>query len=428
MSGPYDKPPRHPAEAGGGHAPIPPVPVAARRHGAIPSAPPGIPRRPTEDDKHDKTKPVDRWAFKYRGNAGQPSRDDSDEEPGIAFDPAIELPEARALTVLFYQDTQTTQTPNPPQEADSLYTYDATAFNAVAIALGHVRLNRDPEESDQFTATQIYVAIPNVDGDFAWFLRQVLEPTIEIRWGMSYATGSYMAFTIDAWEVLDEGGVSYLSLQVTPVDHVINGPDGPIEDAEEVRIVIKAKLIPNAAVRARVTYRNGKSEVSFECDWSGGFQVFADRLELARVPFAPDPTTPYNDAAVDIAATVLADAPRPGGSLSLTITPVAVPTPTGDRFMEIPIHPFARRVNLIIKYGNDPDDEEAPGDAPLGQIFLAFVGKFGRSLCYIDAMSAREALFGPGLPIPASGVTKLVVSNRSADDSMQIGVVWRLEL
>jgi hypothetical protein len=152
--------------------------------------------------------------------------------------------------------------------------------------------------------------------------------------------------------------------------------------------------------------------------------VHADRLEIARVVFAPDTTRPYLDAAVEISATVLADAPRPGGSISLTVPPVAVPRPTGERFYAFPIHALARRVNLLLKYGND---EDVPGDAPLGQIFLAFVGKYDRSLCYIDAMAAREALFGAGLPVP-SGVSKLVVSNRSLDDSVQIGVVWRLDI
>lgn len=416
--GPY-KPPHRPASAGGGHAPIPPVPVAARRRGAIPAAPVQLPRRPVEPDEPtqaDATTPQDRWAFHYRGNAGVIGGEQETTE--IAFKPAVELPEGRPLTVLFYQDTQTPQPPHvPTSQTFGYYVFDGTSTDGDGLTLGRFRLSSPDEEQPE--SSIIYLAFPPADGNAKQFLERNVEPQIEIRWG-----SSYMLWTITEWEVVTESGVDRLVLSVSNTDSLVNETDGPLEDAEAADVELRGLQIPNAAVRARVRYRLGKSEVQFDCDWAGGFQVFADRLELARVPFQTDTTMPYNDAAVEIAATVLADAPRPGGSLALTVPPVSVPTPTGDRFVEFPIHAYARRVNLILKYGNDP---ESPGDVPLGQIFLAFVGKFDRSLCYIDAMAAREALFGAGLQVP-SGVSKLVVSNRSDDDSMQIGVVWRLEL
>lgn len=425
---PY-KPPHVPRGAGGGHAPIPPVPVAARRAGAIPAAPVALPRRPVEgeaeQEQAERTDPAERWAFSYRGNAGVTLSEGGSEE--TAFKPAVELPEAHPLTVLFYQDTQTVQTPNvPTAQTFGSYTFDQVTTEPDGGDLDLTRLRLDEANFDQPTAGVIWIANPSAPGAslVKTFLQANAPPfQIEIRYARGGVGGEpcKVRWTINEWEEGQDESVGFLRLEVTPLSSDI---DMPMDDLEAITIEVFGFEIPNAAVRARVRVRNGKSESQFDCDWAGGFQVLADRLELSRVRFSPDTALPYSDGAIDISAQVIADAPRPGGSLSLTVSPLAVPSPTGVRFAEYPIHPFARRVNLMLKYGNDPD---APGDAPLGQIFLAFVGKFGRSLCYIDAMSAREALFGAGLPIPA-GVSKLVVSNLSTDDTMQIGVLWRLEL
>lgn len=422
------KPPRNPG-AGGAHAPIPPVPVAARRHGPIPSAGVQLPRRPVEKgetpEEAKDAPPPSRWAYHHRGNAGVP-----DEEGGATdfpFRPAVELPEARPLSVLFVQDTQTAQPANvPTSQTFGSYFYDEVTIEPEAGDFGSddVRLN-EPSVT-QPNATVIWIANPSAPGGLtvkSYLDRSAPPFQIEIQYARGGVGGEpcSLRWTIDDWEDGIDGSVGFLRLEVTPLSSDI---DSPMTDMDAIEIKVSGFQIPNAAVRARVRYRSAKSEVEFDCDWAGGFQVYADRLEIARVPFAPDSELLYADAPVDVALTVLADAPRPGGSLALTVPPMAVPTPTGDRFLAFPIHSFARRVNLILKYGDDP---EAPGDAPLGQIFVAFVGKYDRSLCYIDAMSAREALFGAGLQIPY-GVSKLVVSNRSDDDSMQIGVVWRLEL
>lgn len=410
---PY-KPPKPPPGAGGGHAPIPAVPVAARRRGAIPAAPVQLPRRPTETDADELLDSEGyRWAFQYRGHAGPAPGGENNVDDETPFRPAVELPEAHPLTVLFYQDTQTVQTSIVPTNQNwTAFTFDDTAHEGDGIEAGRVRVG--------VMGATVFIA-EELDGSVRAFLEQNMSVRLKLTWG-TYE--SFAELIVTDWEYRTTSAVPYLALTVTPDSNVINELDGPLENDEAVRVELFGMRLPNSAVRARVRYRNGKSEAEFDCDWVGGFQVLADRLELSRVRFAPDPSIAYNDAAIDVSATVIADAPRPGGSLSLTVAPVAVPTPTGVRHAELPIHPFARRVNLLIKYGND---EDAPGDAPLGQIFLAFVGKFDRSLCYIDAMSAREALFGPGLPVPA-GVSKLVLSNRSLDDSVRLGVIWRLDI
>jgi hypothetical protein len=402
------------------------VPVAARRHGAIPNVQVQLPRRPSLEQETDpadeKTVPVDRWAFSYRGNAGEPYDSALEEQnPEKPLKPAVELPEAHPLTVLFYQDTQTVQTPTEPKSANFSLTFDDSATDPTAIGTGELRLSST--DVDQPNSTDVYLAVGEFGG-FPTFLEQWESLKLRITYGGAGAAQSFILFEITDWEKLDEAGVFYVHLSVTPEASSIDVADGPIADGASLFVELLGLARPNAAVRARVRYRNGKSEATFDCDWAGGFQVLADRLELSRVLFVPDATAPFADAAVDISATVIADAPRPGGSLALTVPPVPVPDLSGKRYAEFPIHPFGRRVNLLLKYGDDPD---APGDVPLGQIFLAFVGKFGRSLCYIDAMAAREALFGAGLPIPA-GCSKLVVSNTSDDDTMQIGVMWRLEL
>lgn len=437
---PY-KPPTRPG-SGGMHAPIPSVPVAARRHGAIPSAGVQLPRRPLDvgeiDDEAKQAEPPKSWAYQYRGNAG-PMAPDNPSMPGGGGDdviadefplkPAIDLPEARPLAVQFYQDTQTAQPTNVPTSQGYSSFYDDAGIEPDAGDFEFDRLRLDDTSEGgvmQPDAETIWIANSAAPGSplVKTFLEENAPPfQIEIRYLRGGVGGAPCAlrWTVNSWEEGLDDDVGFLSLSVTPLS---SDRDQPMTSMDAIDIEVFGFQIPNAAVRARVRYRSGKSEVQFDCDWSGGFMVHADRLEISRVPFAPDTSRPYIDAPVEVSATVLADAPRPGGSISLTVPPVAVPRPTGERFYVFPIYALARRVNLLLKYGDDPD---APGDAPLGQIFVAFVGKYDQSLCYIDAMSAREALFGPGLPVPA-GVSKLVVSNRSDDDSMRIGVVWRLEL
>jgi hypothetical protein len=413
-----------------GMVPVPPERPQQRKRGAVPGgAPLTRPQRPAgvEGDVGEDQAPTDRWSYAFAGSTAEGAVRGEGDEPGIVppFRPAIELPESRPLTVLFYQDAQTPQIPTEPTNANfnSYYTFDAAEQNDEATGPGLGRFRLSETGTEQPSSGVIYLALPPDLGPLV-FLDSNRSPKIKISYGGIDTERSWFIDEIVSWEKRTFGGVDYLVLTVNNLETSIDGADGPLDDNDPIRLELTGLRVPNAAVRARVRYRSGPSEQVFDCDWAGGFMVYAERLELQRVAYAPDTTIPFADAAVSIAATVQADAPRPGGSLSLTDIPVKVPSPDGQRWHAFPVQSMARRVNLILKYG---DDEDAPGDAPLGQIFLAFVTKFDRSLCYIDAMSAREALFGAGMPIPA-GASKLVVSNRSADDTMRIGLIWRLEL
>lgn len=75
-----------------------------------------------------------------------------------------------------------------------------------------------------------------------------------------------------------------------------------------------------------------------------------------------------------------------------------------DARFEVPA--FARRVRAHFLY-------EDPPDAPLGQWFFAFVSPRGETLGWIDAASAREALFGAGLWLP-SNTAGVVFTNKAA--------------
>lgn len=397
-----------------GMVPVPPEREQQRRRGAIPTTAPVLPGRPRDVTVQDgeTVAPLDRWAYHHRDKAGPRE----DEE--AAFSPAIELEEIRPLVVLFYENTQTNQPPGPLDSSNfSYYVFDGTSTGDGGLGPGKFRTNEVDE--NQPVSTLIYVALPPSDGNLKSFLDSHIERTLSLQWGSSYAD-----FTVDAYEVQHDDGtdIDYLVLTTTPTDSLINETDGPLDDGEACTLVAGGLRVPNARARARVRYRAGKSDVQFDCDWSGGFLVHADRLELSRVTFAPDVTLSYYDAPIEIAATVLADAPPPAAGLALTVAPMPVDAEGGMR--ELPVPAIARRVNLLLKYGNDPD---VPGDAPLGQLFLAWVGKYDRSLCFIDAMSAREALFGVGLPVPF-GVSKLVLSNRSDDDTVEMGVLWQLAL
>lgn len=418
MTGPYKPPGRlgpaagSPAPQRPGMVPIPPERAQQRRRGAIPGgAPLTLPQRPAETtgDDSEQVSPQTRWAYHFQGNAG--ARDSV-----TAFKPVIELPEARPLAVQFYADPSVPQPAQAaPESRTDAYIYDATLGDGGQLD-GQLRF----DSAGQTDATQVYLAVEHsgyIPGDPTvkdWF-----DAHTAVELEVQYES-SWFRFSVDSIELTDDGGVAVLYIEVTPLADDIDPGDGPIDNMQAVNVQLTGVPLPNAGARARVRYRAGKSEVTFDCDWAGGFLVYADRFELSRVTFPLEASIDYEDGPIEIAASVMADAPRPAATLALTVQPQLVGV---DESIEIPVHPFARRVNLLAKYGN----AGAPGDAPLGQFFLAWLNKLNLSLGYIDAMSAREALFGPGLPVPF-GVDTLVLTNRSADASVRLGVIWRLEL
>jgi hypothetical protein len=77
-------------------------------------------------------------------------------------------------------------------------------------------------------------------------------------------------------------------------------------------------------------------------------------------------------------------------------------------------------VSLLTRYG----DGAPTGDAPLAQIYLAFAMPFSSSQGFIDALSARAALFGEGLPIP-HGCNSIVLTNESPF-GVELGAIFHL--
>lgn len=394
---------------GRGLVPVPPEPTQQRRRGAVPPIPEGVTRRATPGAAKEKPKVQDRWAFRYTGNAGTPL--DIERGSDDRLDWTIELSELRPLYVSLWQDPLFPQPVLPPTYTTPFpYLCDLTRTDSVDILQGQLRFN----ESSQIGSTALYVALPDAEfgSGLLDFLRGRAQVTIELLYGESYIN-----FSLDSWE--EEG--TCLALAVTYLGGAIAESDNEADQDQPITLRVTGYGQPNAAVRARVRYTAGKViDATFDCDWSGGFVLNASRIEFSRIAFAPDGVAPYFDAPVDIAATVMAGSTLSPPPCQLT-EPTELIEPDEHRTLTIP--PFARRVNLILRYGNDG----APGDAPLGQLFIAFVGRLDRALSYIDAMSAREALFGVGLPIPA-GATKVVLSNRSADPSVRLGVIWRLEI
>lgn len=434
MSSPFQPPPRGRVGpiAGStqpqrpGMVPTPPEREQQRRRGPLTGTegnPLALPRRPEgltaeEADTEEATAPTDRWAYSHTGPAGA-------EGQVTGLSPSVELDEMRPLSVQFFHNPVPSEAPVTPQLVVPLV--GGRTFGALPYPGGmtgnDVRLNSEA----QTDATQVFLAIPDVPPigyeNLEEWLPDQIAITIELTWqsggeGSPYST---MLYRVISYEITPDDGFKLVTFAVEPVETVVHGP--PLEDEQLVGVTVRGYAKPNVAARARVAYRSGKSDLVFDCDWAGGFQVYADRLDISRLTFAPSPDRPYGDGPIAIAAQVIADAPRPSSGLAYTVIPQPVAT---DGYIEIPVHPFARRVNLLLKYGNS-ESEEASGDPPLGQILIAWGMKYGGSVGYIDAMSAREALFGQGHPVPF-GASSLVLSNRSADDSIHLGAIWRIEL
>lgn len=197
---------------------------------------------------------------------------------------------------------------------------------------------------------------------------------------------------------------------------LVNGDFIAVTGVEEVP---PTEVKPNAAVRARVRYSAGKAEdISFECDWRGEIELVASRVELSRVVFKPDDAAPFHETSLKLRAIATLDGPTPRIPATYTVPAVNV---NAGAYRSVPLPALAQRVSVLARYGGDPEDV---GDVPLGQIFVSFATETGNAMGYIDAMSAREALFGLGLSIPAGAVDLLLV-NLSADP-IDLGAIFHL--
>lgn len=207
---------------------------------------------------------------------------------------------------------------------------------------------------------------------------------------------------------------NYLRFTLSPTN--TPGYTTPLANLQQVTLLLTApKPPPNPAVQARVTYSAGTAgNLTFDCDWAGGLVLHAKRLSVSRVNVPLDPRRRYGDGLISAAVTACPAAPHSPHAPSLTYLPLLV-DPTATRLIAIP--PLARRVSLLTIY--------ELGDAPLQFFQVAFVTRRDESVAWIDAKSARNALFGEGLPIPP-GCTTLALQNRSEDADAQLGAVFHL--
>ena len=181
-----------------------------------------------------------------------------------------------------------------------------------------------------------------------------------------------------------------------------------------------ATYYPNASARAVVRVRSGQAgEIEFECDWAAKFEVLAQTIEIDRRSFRPNGAKSYVDTTVSLKAAVSLEGAGSSFAPVLTMPPLGVSASNGERTYDIP--QLARRVSLLTKYPDAPG-----GDVPLAQIFLAFATPFEGAMGYIDALSARDALFGDGMPIP-HGAYQIVLTNASPTD-LYLGLLFHLGL
>jgi hypothetical protein len=181
----------------------------------------------------------------------------------------------------------------------------------------------------------------------------------------------------------------------------------------------------NSDVRARVTYgAGGSGQLSFDCDWRGGFVVHATRLSVEFVSYKMPPAIALYQAALQVVLGVTAglNGSRPTHAPTYTVLPEAVAA-AGVRQIEIPL--LARRVALVMRYGFDPA-VGTTGDAPLGATFLSFADSAGNALAWLDASTTRASVFGEGLSIPA-GAAYLGLSNNN-DTPTSLGAIFHLGL
>jgi len=408
-----------------GVAPVPdehPVKPIARVPDAAPLTRPSRPKPPEKSKDGKSTAPPDLWAFSFDDKVGA-------EGVATPFD-AIELPAPKTLTVQFYQDTTvrsdpyTTPTPRPvlveKEWGSQLYT-PALGGGLDPENPGSERLSIDHPEDPTLT-TKIRISVESVTGTLS-FDDYPTAQTIVIEWdgGTSYVRCEFVAV------VVHDDDPDWIEVTVSSVlSSHIETPYS--EDAIPLVVRLEGPTPPdtinkpNASVRARVRYSAGKAEdIEFDCDWSGSLQLTASRVELSRVTFKPDPESPYVAQRVKVSAIARVNGASPIALPTLTLPTRPIPNDGDVQTVFEVAPPLARRASVFIRYG----DGGAPGDAALGQFFVAFIAADDVSLAYIDFMSAREALFGAGLPIPA-GTRVVALSNLSDDHSVRMGLVWHL--
>lgn len=434
--------------------PIPPESPPSPGRTFIPDESTRLPHRP-KDAKQPNSTNAKLWTFRYEGDSG-PDLD------VVEFTP-IELQTAELVTVQFNQDT------SPEMRSESRFVENGAGVVVLAY------FNYDDSVLDEAPADGQFRLLPVGPGQFKLLLGLSADPASEGEgsggWYTSILGGPANAevpgpFTnygpIDENPHLLEGThlIIHSSTQDqvvgavgTPQDghkswvYVITGVDStlpnkvdfdlelvseaypgvPLPDNELAHILLvipqaPTEVKPNAAIRARVRYSVGSSDdIEVNCDWRGKLQVMAKRISLERVTVVADREAPFEPHRVRLSAVAMV-----GGSpplLPLTLTdPGALVLSGASRTLDIPLH--AARLSILLRWGLELDD---PGDAPLGQVFVAFVTEAGNAIGFVDAMSSREALLGEGVPVPA-GAVQAILSNRVPDADLRLGAVWHLQV
>jgi hypothetical protein len=249
---------------------------------------------------------------------------------------------------------------------------------------------------------------------------QILWPDLEAR--SSTAAGASSAAAARAfadWGARYQGALPLEGVALS----VLSVPEFPVPQAVGVNLFRNDRqaTLYNSDVKARVVYGAGRSgQMTFDCDWRGGFVVHCTRLEVFAVGYKLPSVGAYvASTGVILSATAGLNGQRPAHPPTLTVLPTTVAA-AAVRQIEIP--ELARRVALLSRYGT----LGTAGDAPLGQLFVSFADATGTALAWIDASSTRGAVFGDGLTLPA-GARYIGLSNNSAA-AVDLGVVFHLGL
>lgn len=204
---------------------------------------------------------------------------------------------------------------------------------------------------------------------------------------------------------------------------ILSVPEFPIPQAVGVNLYRSDRqaTLYNSDVKCRVVYGAGRSgQMTFDCDWRGGFTVHCTRLSVSAVGYKLPSVGAYQAATdVILSATAGLNATRPAHPPTYTYLPEEV---AASAIRQIEIPELARRVSLITRYGT----LGSAGDAPLGQLFVSFADAQGVALAWIDASTTRGVVFGDGLALPA-GARYIGLSNDSAT-ALDMGAVFHLGL
>ncbi len=247
----------------------------------------------------------------------------------------------------------------------------------------------------------------------------------QILWPDPNARSSKQAEAAQAYSFTDWGGRAQGTLpgdgEAMAVLQVPELPGAPQAIGVNLYRSDRQATLYNSDVRCRVTYGAGRSgQMSFDCDWRGGFVVHATRLVVEAVGYKLPSVGAYQAATqVILSATAGLQGSRPTHAPTYTVLPEEV-LAAGVRQVEIPL--LARRVALLLRYGL----LGTSGDAPLGQLFTSFADAQGVALAWIDSSTTRAAVFGEGLSIPA-GARYLGLSNDSAQ-AVNMGALFHLGL